>query len=76
MATKPKEGVMMGRPDTDGNLAALARHEREMERAERRHDENEAAMQSELDEHIEAMWEILARYDMRVLGIEYVEDKI
>ncbi len=65
----------MGRPDTDGNLAYLARYEREMEANERRHDAHEAAMQAELDEHIEAMHEILDRYDMRELGKEYIEDR-
>ena len=58
------------------NTEALHRYEREMEANERAFDERESCMFVELDEHIEAILEILERYEMRENGTEYVKDRI
>ena len=58
------------------NTEALHRYEREMEANERAYDERESCMFVELDEHIEAILEILERYDMRENGTEYVKDRV
>ena len=57
------------------NSESLAKYEREVDAKERIHDEKVSAGALELDEYIDAINEILERYEILELK-EYVEDRI
>ena len=58
------------------NTEALERYEREVAKAEERHESRLLAMCEELDDHIEAMKALLREYDMITEGEEYIKDTL